>query len=713
VNTLVSAPTNRPGDTILWESFDASGWHALELFYASSIPIRCGELDYEAWKKKKGELLHAACIRFAKALKFVGSGSARSAQSSIGLAWTEYLQLLQNKPAEPQVTHASQVTSLLGKSMQAMKILESSDLDQSERQVLGFAYQLVAELELEACQGAKSEGFLEKAATIYLALGMQRRYCDVQHLRGKLRQCQQRFIDSLKFFQDAETSTDMERRVRAFLGRVNTLHWLGRTREAWQNFSTWNLHKKSLSEIGHGKLLLRGRMLFASIATRFGNLDKADELLCEIEMSSLCRSGLSEIGNAVYRVLRAEHCLERGDILGMEKHLDGVTWKTPVPRDGYDCFEILFLGSGCRQCIAECWTCETWCCDVCGNCVPQLVVFQTDTKLVPVDIQRMLTLMMDGLHGKGHYANGDLRKAEERLTVVVRELPSVFPADSTVVLPVLVALLQVLQARDNDGERIHTCCNEILERMNSPDKKRTAILADVERVLGLWRSELSEDDVAKKILEDSLRHSLQVRDKSHPEVLALQAEIMRVTSQLPSRDLSELPKQIEKIVEQLSRVVDCLDHRLLAAIRTAAWISLLSHCYGNAIHCFTRLEQMWLALQRRNHASIEAGDSRVILGRVAAQIESGTPIPEVTEQLFRGIQHITVSSNLSSLAHDLNRISVILAWHQCFQSAYYFARKSLDQYESMGDASSAGIIKNSIKTIRSEAVSAGVEIEEF
>lgn len=724
MNALASNINAPPGDTILWGSFDAAGWHALDLFHAAPIPMECGQLDLDAWRQRKAELLRAAHIRFTKALSFIAAGSVSAAQSTIGLVWTEYFQLLQRRSPDPEVTHASQVSSLLAKSTNAKRILESASLNAEEQLYLAYAYHLVGLLELESCQGHLAEVNLNLASDRYKTLGQNKKYCDVVHLRAKLMQCKQCFGMSIELLVKAEQSEDLERRVRAFLDRVATLHWIGQTREAWQCYATWKQLRKLLDANLQAGLSQRGNMLFAFIATHFGDLSSASDLFSKIDEMRGCNPA-SDFCDAVYRTIRAEYCLERGDIPAMEKWLEGISWASPIPRSGYDCFEILFLGSSCRQCILECVTCEVLCCNPCNHCCePHTVVVNTDTKSVPVEIQRMLTLMMDGLRGRAHFANGDLTKAERALAQVVQELPSVFPTASAVNLPYKVALLRVLQARDNDGTRIRACSNEVLNQIekckrpspqNCPSEKleakRLAAQSEVERVLGLWRSELSEDDVAKNLLEGALRKSLTAKYSQHPEVLALRAELIHVRSNLPSSDLSQLSTEINLLIEELSKVVDCLDHRLLSAYRTAAWISLLGHCFSQATYCFTRLERRWLELQRRNNASLEVGDARVILGSVAAQIESGTPMSEVTEQLHRGIQQIVANSSLSSLAHDLNRLAVILDWHNCFQSSYFFAKKSLDQYESMNDAANAAIVRKSILAIQADAQAAGVELE--
>lgn len=713
LNISLAATDPHPGDTILWESFEAAGWSALESFYKLPIPVHCERPDHAAWKNRKCELLQLACMRFTKAISFAGASPVRQGQSLIGLVWVEYHQLLQNNSPDPTITYASRVSALLAKCKDAKGKLESTDLDADEQLYPAKAYHLLGVLELESCQGQEADEQLKIAEEKYKGLGQSERQFEVTHLRGKLKQCKQDFTGSLAFFRQAEKSSEVERRARAFLARVTTLNWLGQTREAWQNFTVWRRLKDELDTVAHANLILRGSMLFGLIATRYGDLAEAGEIFAQIDDSLRCRTDVTDFCLAVYSLIRAEQCLESGDVIAMEKWLGGIKRTDPVPRGGFDCFEVLYLGSSCRQCVSECWTCETWCCDACGCCTPQLIVFHADTKLVPIDVQRIIELMVKGLRGRANYASGDLAKAESELSSVVRELPTIFPADSTANLPYKVALLKVLQARDNDGARIQACSNEILRQLSALNGKRNAFSSDVERVLGLWRSELSEDEVALRILQESLHKSLSARHPKHPDVLALQCEIIQVWAQLPSSDLCPLSAKLSEIVVKLSEVVDCLDYRRLAALRTAAWITLLGHHYSHAGHCFTRLEQMWLDLQERNHAAIHAGDSRVILGRVASEIECGTPMREVTEELHRGIQHIAANSDLSSLAHDLNRIGLILLRHKCFQSAYFFVQKSLDQYESLGDQVNCSTVRQSLGTIKQQALAACVELEEL
>ena len=254
MNALAPITNAPPGDNILWGSFDTAGWHALDLFYAAPMSTHCGQLDYDAWRRRKAELLYAAHIRFSKALTFVAAGGVHAAQSTIGLGWTEYLQLLQRRSPDPQATHASQVSSLLAKSNSAKRILESANLDANEQLYLAFATHLVGILELESCQGHLAEVSLKLAGERYKTLGQTKKYCDVVHLIAKLMQCKQCFGTSIDLLTIAEQSEDLERRVRAFLDRIATLHWLGQTREAWQSYAVWKRLRGSTGFQAAGRL---------------------------------------------------------------------------------------------------------------------------------------------------------------------------------------------------------------------------------------------------------------------------------------------------------------------------------------------------------------------------------------------------------------------------------------------------------------------------
>jgi hypothetical protein len=221
--------------------------------------------------------------------------------------------------------------------------------------------------------------------------------------------------------------------------------------------------------------------------------------------------------------------------------------------------------------------------------------------------------------------------------------------------------------------------------------------------LGLWRSELSENDIAKTILEGALRKSLAARDTKHPEVLALRSEIIQVSSELTSKNLDALYKEVQETIDIFETVVDCLDYRKLAAMRVAAWIVLLKGCFEHAIRLFFCLEQLWRKMQERNGAGVQIEDSRVTFGRVAAELEAGVDGVIVTDLLHRGIQRIVANSSLDALAHDLNRLALLLFWNRRLRSAYFFARKSLDQYESMGNAMAAKTVRETVHAIEIEA----------
>ncbi len=99
-------------------------------------------------------------------------------------------------------------------------------------------------------QGQGADEQLKIAEEKYKGLGqsewqLRSRICEVVETMSS------RLYGSLAFFCQAEKSSEVERRARAFLARVTTLNWLGQTREAWQSFSIWRRLKGELNTVAH------------------------------------------------------------------------------------------------------------------------------------------------------------------------------------------------------------------------------------------------------------------------------------------------------------------------------------------------------------------------------------------------------------------------------------------------------------------------------
>lgn len=712
--TIAVLPEPKPADDGLWEAFDNAGWETLENFYREN-PRGQKELpDREAWDKLQSERLAAARYRFQQALKFAGSSPYRQGRSQAGLVSIDYLELVRSRPADPQATQASRVAPLLAtcKSAEA-KILKGASPDRDP--VLARVYQLHAILQLESCDGSEADKMLGMAADLYEKLGTQDRWYDVLHLQGKLRQCRQEYAKAIDKFLQVEQSPQLERRARGFLDRVNTLQWIGRVREAWQSMREWQAYAKRLKSEGLYDVWFRGTLLFARIATRYGALDAAEQMLQDIECTWRCRPPLSGWCACVLAIVRAEYHVQRGELVAARSALDVLLHEHPVPRKGYDCFEILFLESKCRQCITECWYCERWRCDACGCCTAELVQFKSDTQSTPIDIHKMLCGLADGIRSRIYFLNGDWSEAEKQITKVISDIRGVFPADPLIDLPLKIALLRVVQARDNEPQRVQQMSNEILSalgRFEAKHGQRGEEIGEVWRALGLWRSEQSEDDIAKSLLERAVQWELFARDADHPDSLALQSERIQVESQLPDAPLERLEQQIERVIERFDGKVDCLDIRRLSAIRTLAWIRFSQGCHASAMACFQRLQSDWIQMQERNEARVIIEDARVLMGLIAAELECGANWSDVTVQLHDAIQKIASNSNLFALAHDFNRMALLLRSRKRLRSAYFFARKSLDQYRSMGSQKEAETVAKTVELLQREAAEAGVELRE-
>ncbi|MEI8211026.1 MAG: hypothetical protein WCI02_02680 [Planctomycetota bacterium] len=704
----------KPADNGIWEALDLAGWETLEQFYRENPKGQRSLQDRATWEKLQAERLAAARYRFQQALKFAGGSSYYQGRSQAGLVWIDYFELVRSRPPDPQATQASRVAPLLAacKSAEA-KIATHKNNDRDY--FLARVNQLHAILQLESCDGAEADKFLSQASALYRTLGTQNRLYDVLHLEGKLLQCRQEYARAIAIFQQVEQSPELERQVRGFLDRVNTLQWIGRVREAWQNFRAWQSYQQKLIDNDFYDLWFRGQVLFARIATRYGALDTAEQLLQDIDCTWRCRPPLSGWCASVLAIVRSEYHVQRGELIAARSALDILEHEVPVPRKGYDCFEILFLESKCRQCITESWYCERWSCDACGCCTAELIQFKKDTQSTPIDIHKMLCSLADGIRSRIYFLNGDWSEAEKQLTKVIAEIRTVFPADPLVDLPLRIALLRVIQARDNEPVRVQQQSNEILNalaRLEGKHGKRLEEIGEVWRALGLWRSEQSEDDIAKRLLEKAVPFELAARDPNHPDTLALVTELIQVESQLPDAPLDVLETRIEGVLQRFDGEVDCLDIRRLSALRTLAWIRFFQGCHASAMSCFQRLQSNWIQMQERNEARVIIEDSRVLMGLIAAELECGANWSDVTVQFHDAIQKIAANSNLFALAHDFNRMALLLRSRHRLRSAYFFARKSLDQYQSMGSQKEAEIVAKTVELLRREAADADVDIRE-
>ncbi|MFO1063086.1 MAG: hypothetical protein U0892_04335 [Pirellulales bacterium] len=672
----------KPADRLLWRSYHQAGWSELRAFFeltrlqtTTSYGAVCTE-SVESYRRRQEQLLRQAGINFHGALEHAKCSMLHWHRSLIGQLWLDYLQIMRGEAAEgPPADSPDRTSRLIPAAQESVAFLLKQSQDKQDVELFAYGSHLLGLLMLESCRGAEAEKHLQTASQKYLELRILPRTFDVQHMLGKLLQCQQRFELSIICFAAAEQSSNIERRARSFVDRVNTLLWLGRLREAWQEFRVWQRIEKSLDQELHFDLIFRGKLLFALVATRFGELAQAESLLCELDCCLRTHQVPFSFCSVVLDIVRSEHYLETGRILQMRDRLNRIIFTHPISERGYECFELLLLGSSCRQCVSKCWFQECWQCNACGCRTPVLIAFPGPTEHKRFEVEKILVLVIDSLRAAAMFRNGDLKSAEQSFQRLVHESIPLCPAECYFPFVLKIHLLKAIQARDVDAPRVIGCSNEILLELEQRKRRRPDLESDIEAVLGFQRYEFSECDTAVRVLEGAYQKAIAAKQRTHPNVLELHARWLHIQAECRSTDPATLFDAAAEIIESFPPSVECLDERRLVASRTAAWLRLYAHCFASAMVWFQRLADQWAEMVAVNEATDQIADSLVLYGSVAAQLECGRTPESVATLTAMANQRIAVESGLSAVAHELSRIAIALMRRKCFRSSLYFARE--------------------------------------
>ena len=671
-----------PVSEVMWRTYDEGGWQALR--------------DHD---------LERAERYFEKADDFLATAPAddpRRGRTLAGMAWVEYRcaqQIDHGGPVDPEIIF----TKAHEKAKTATAILGAAELSQSEREYLARAHHIEALTSIEFCYGAPAVDALTKAAAIYRELLLIDEYLDCLHLLAKLMQCRRKFDEAARLFQRiADEALDPQRGFKALVDLANALAWSGYVREAWQLRTRWRrleaeVKSQTAEDDWPREDMMRGMLVFARIHLLYGDFGQAQQLLQDARCAMQQLAVSPCICCTVFYVLSAELALARGDLSEAEGCLDklkGRVHEIELSASGYGCLEVVAIDAACQICVIETVCREVYrrvCCCV-RRCfrvkfVPRIVketVTERKIRREPIDYAAVLAEIANGIRAGIEFHKGRWTASQVLLAGSVSGIQTRLHTQSPLLIPLRLLQAEVDQARKVSPTEVRQHLRQAREIVLATRSSPRFYEAEQYRLLGNWRLQLGDDDLAEILYTQSLKHSLGCRSENHPthrltELLGLWAG-----------GLAALPEGREKISRSLDRmceisnglgeVVHCYDYRIGISKTLPPWLCFLSGGISSAQRGLSRAEHFWG--DRDLHwaiADTRWADAR--LGSILSSVAGGAGEDEDLG-FDRYVKLATREISVPMVAFELNRVGMLVRRAGFMNAAKFCFEKSIQLYQS-------------------------------
>ena len=674
-------------DTYRWESANAVGWQALK-----------------EKKFSRAETLFGSAIQEAQAAQL---GDYRCGSSMAGQALARYWNVkkkLDTKDKMPsQVSDPnSEYLDILQLSQSAIICFQATKV--TSQYVLHGAkcYLLVAKLLIQLCRPAEAEQHFFQAIKWFEEAGTEGKHTEPHHALGKLYLCRREFKKaSAKFRLISQIASDPKRKAFAFLDYVNTESWLGNPRQAKQLSRMWKSFRNKLD--AHSPAIdFRAALLLAKIDIEIGSLSGAEEHLARArELVSRNQGEVSDLAVNVMWVLASRVAVLKRDFALADSLHEKIQPLKDYPTKGFAELQLIAVDAGCRQCIMECLClCHQVICDCCCPCSCRLVcVEQEVTTSRAFDFTEFFTAFAEFDSGRSTLLKGDFPSSEFNLNRALNRLSNVVNPDSPTNLPVITALLQSMRWQ-NDESRFQELADRAIHiskrAQRLPDGTTPELRAfdplwiDLYRISGGARNSLAAYEAADFDYVNSIKSGESIRSATHESTL--QAQLGRTDVLINLKKFEDARESIGALQESLQIESICEPYYSLKIGLQNARIRIHCRDFDHAHQKLTELEKRWLnSVEARGYSKSHLAP--VVLWKLITEVENNKFTVEKSlvndgfTKLFNQYSKLSkVDSGVTTamLAHELNRVALILKNDKLYRSAAYLYQKAIELYALSG-----------------------------